>query len=188
MDVEALVAQAVLNLAEHGWEVLGRDVVLHLLELARAWRSEEAMAVVRLGDRGDAPGRDTAHAARQWRRQSAQLRKYPVQAVLQQQLVERAEEIARGRGRVGLVEELRLYPGGVGQPKELEVAVLLLVAVEVGQAVAQPLAPAAEAQPLGRHHPQRDGGDHAQCPAPDLPRLEPVALLLLTALPPLPPP
>src|SRR5260221_11327970 len=108
MDVEALVAQAVLNLAEHGWEVLGWDVVLHLLELDRAWRGEEAMAVVRLGDRGDAPGGDTAHAARQWRRHPAQRPKEPGQAVLQQQLVERAGEIALGRGRVGLVEELRL--------------------------------------------------------------------------------
>ena len=70
-----------------------------------------------------------------------------------------------------------LRPGRIGHPEELEVAVLPLVAFEVGEHIIHPLAPTDEAQAFRGHDAQRHRGDDAERAKRDLRRLEDVGVV-----------
>src|SRR6266851_809519 len=100
------------------------------------------------------------------------LEEHPVNAVLQHDLVEVAPQVAPTYWGLGFIEELGLDPPGIGEPEELEVAVLLLVALQVGYAVGQALTMTLEMHTPGWHHAQGDPGDYTKHAQRYLSRLE----------------
>src|SRR5579885_338230 len=162
MHSKLMLFNARLNLGNHSAEMLAWNVVFHLLKAHQAGRSEESMAIVHLVDGCNGLGRKLADGFAKARNQPTALRKHPIDTVLQHHLIECAPEVAAGGRRVSFIQEFRLHPLSIGKPEELKMAVLLLILLQVGNAVCQSLPMAPKPQPFGRHHAQRYPGNHAE--------------------------
>ncbi len=112
------------------------------------------MAVVGDINSGDRLRRDMADSFAEPGEEAAGFREQPVDAVLQHNAVELAPKRAFADRSAALIEELRLHAISIWEPEELEVTVVLLIAIKIVQAIIQLLAHA-----LVVH---TSGGDHAQ--------------------------
>jgi hypothetical protein len=117
--------------------VLSRQVILHLLEAHHTGCCKEPVAVIYLLNRRYGFPRYPGDGLGSLGYQTATLREQPVDPVLQYDLIDCTPQGSRACRRVGLIEKLDLRILGIGQPKKLEVAVVLFVALQVGEAIGQ---------------------------------------------------
>src|SRR6266851_9398623 len=154
VDFELVPLDTLLNFGYYRARVLCRNVVLHLLEAHPAGCSEQAMAIVDLFDVGDRLPGDATDRLAEAGHQAAGLGEQPEDAVLQYNLIEAAPEAACGLRVCCFFDEFSLHPVCIREPVEFEVAVLLLVLFQVGDAVGQFCAEGLEMHTFGGYHAQ----------------------------------